>query len=184
MKIKTNLTKHCWLILLLIVLSITQARAQRKIDLADFQFTENVKTLLKGIPFEKWKIDERTVYSAVNHKNAFNYAGIPVEPKVKLYAQNNVVFSFEIDAGKTETTNRLLKALLAKYHQPTKKVKDNADVKAYYWQTPTLFVQFMSGKAGYPDVRFTSFVHIATLKALNAGVDPDFKHVYDLFKAY
>jgi hypothetical protein len=74
--------------------------------------------------------------------------------------------------------------LLAKYQQPTKKIRDNADVKAYYWQTPTLFVQFMSGKAGYPNVRFTSFVHIATLKALNSGIDPDFKHVYDLFKAY
>jgi hypothetical protein len=184
MKVQTNFTKHCGLSLLLIILNITYAQAQRKTDLADLQFTENVTTLLKGIPFEKWKIDERTMYNAVNHKNTFNYAGIPIEPKVKLYAQNSVIFSFDIESGKTETTNRLLKALLAKYHQPTKKIRDNADVKAYYWQTPTLFVQFMSGKAGYPDVRITSFVHVATLKALNAGIDPDFKHVYDLFKSY
>lgn len=176
--------KTTYILLLIMALGTSTALAQRKTDLANIQFTENVQTLLKRIQFEKWIIEKKTVYDVVNKNNIITYSGISVDPKVQLCAQNNIIFSYYIAAEKTAITNRLLQALLVKYHQPTTKVKDNADAKAYYWQTPTLFIQFMSGKAGYDDIQHTCFIHVATLKALNAGADPDFKHVYDLFKAY
>jgi hypothetical protein len=177
--------KHCFLILLLIIWGTTPARAQKTIDLANLQFTENVQTLLKGVHFNIRKRDHQTVYYIITDKKRFTYAGLPINTDLEIGAQNNIVFSCYLGAGNTAGTNKLLQALLAKYRQPTKKVKDNADTKAYYWQTPTLFVQYMSGKNGYADnTYFTCFVHIASFRGFNAGADPDFKHVFDLFKAF
>ena len=181
-RLMRNLT--CSLFLSLVLLSCTPARAQRKIDLARIQFTESPKILLKGISFTKRERDNHRVYYVISNKKAFTYAGIPIEAEIEIGAQNNIVFSCYIRTDKTVTTNRLQQALLVKYYQPTKKVRDDENVRAYYWQTPTLFVQFMSGKTGTLNAQHFSFIHIAPLRALQAGADPDFKHVYDLFKAF
>lgn len=166
------------------ILSCTPAWAQRKIDLSNIEFTENAKVLLKGISFTKRERDNHRVYYVMSNKKAFTYAGIPIEAEIEIGAQNNIVFSCYIRTDKTVITNRLQQALLAKYRQPTKKIRDDENARAYYWQTPTLFIQFMSGKRGTVNVQSFSFIHIAPLKALQTGADPDFKHVYDLFKAF
>lgn len=174
--------KYCFFLLLITIFGISPTLAQGKTDLSAIEFTENPKALLKGIRFTTRKRDNNVVYYIIGNKKPFTYAGIPIEAEMEIGAQNNVVFSYYIRTDKTLITNRLLQALLAKYHQPTTKVRDDKYGKAYYWQTPTLFVQFMSGKTGTTIVQDFSFIHIITLKSLNA--DPYFKHVYDLFKAY
>jgi hypothetical protein len=176
--------KYSFLFLFFAFLSCIPARAQQKIDLANIQFTENVKALLKGISYTKRERDNHRVYYVISNKKAFTYAGIPIDAGIELGAQNNIVFSCYINTDKTVTTNRLQTALLAKYRQPTKKVRDDENGKAYYWQTPTLFVQFMTGKIGISNIQFSSFIHIAPLRAFQTGADPDFKHVYDLVKAF
>jgi hypothetical protein len=175
--------KHC-LILLIILLATIPTQAQRKIDLAEIQFTENAKTLLKGVSFNTRVRDNHTVYYVISNKKYFSYAGVPIEAEIEIGTQNNIVFSCYMRTDKTVITNRLLQALLAKYHQPTKKVRDDKYGKAYYWETPARFVQFMAGKTGTTNVQDFSFIHIATRQDIQTGIDPDFKHVYDLFKAY
>lgn len=177
--------KSCCLLLLITIWSVTGTQAQKKTDLADIKFNENAGTILKGVSLQKRDRPNEAIYYTINNKRKFSYAGIALPYEVEIGTQRNIICSYYITLGKTVITKQVLQALLTKYHQPTKKIRDNENAKAYYWQTPTLFIQFMADWNGRPDKGyFTGFAHIATLKSLNAGFDPDFKHVYDLFKEF
>lgn len=171
---------------MLIMLSSTVGAAQKKVDLSTIKFNEHAETLLKGIPYNKTSEQHAAHYEIRNPGNC-PYHGVAAEASVTLGAYNQQVISYEIITNLTAKTNRILKAVLDTYHQPTKKLATNDDVRAWYWQTPTLFIQLMTTEVGFHDKRgkqIACTLRIVTLNGLKTGAEPDLLSVYKVFSTY
>jgi hypothetical protein len=160
--------------------------AQKKADLAAIKFNENPDGLLKGIPSEK-TTEGKTTYYKIAAPQSCPYQGISLEASVTIDAFQQQVISYTAESNLTATTNRVIKAVLATYHQPAKKITDNGDTRAWYWQTPTLFIQLMTTEVGFHDKRgkqISCKLKVITLKALKSGAEPDFLEIYKVFSTY
>jgi hypothetical protein len=160
--------------------------AQKKVDLSAIQFNENPDALLKGIPYDKISEKGADHYEIKNSKNC-PYYGAVMEESVIIGAFNHQVISYSAITNLTANTNRVLNAILATYHQPTKKLATNGDTRAWYWQTPTLFIQLMTTEVGFHDKRSKQVactVKIVTLNGLKTGAEPDLAVVYKVFSTY
>lgn len=169
------MNRYIFALICLFIINVNCTMAPQKVDLAAVKFDENAETLLKGIPVEKVNGEHGIVHYKVKDKSKITYAGANMEFAIKVGAQNNIVSSIYAETEKTAATNLVLKSLIAHYKQPTAKLQDNGDTRAYYWQTPTLFIRFMSSEVTSPKdgKQVSSFVSIATLSALKNGVEPD-----------
>ena len=171
--------------LILLMLITTSVWAQKKVDLHTIKFTENPEVLLKAIPHIKGTEDKATTYD-VKQKYC-SYQGILMEGSVTIDAFNQQVISYQAVTNLTATTNRVIKALLNIYQQPTKKMATNGNVRAWYWQTPTLFIQLMTTDVGFHDQRGQQVActpRITTLKALKSGAEPGLLEIYKAFLSY
>lgn len=168
-----------------LILVTTNVWAQKKIDLATIKFTENPQMLLKGIPYITGNEEKVTTYD-VKQKHC-SYQGILMEGSVTIDGLNQQVISYEAVTNLTATTNRVIKAVLVSYHQPTKKLATNGNVRAWYWQTPTLFIQLMTTDVGFHDKRgqqVACTLRVITLKALKSGAEPRLQEIYKVFSTY
>jgi hypothetical protein len=168
-----------------LMLITTSIWAQRKLDLHAIKFTENPGALLKGIPYIKSTEDKTTKYDV--KQKVCSYQGILMEGSVTIDACDHRVISYQAVSNLTATTNRVLKAVLATYQQPTKKLATNANVRAWYWQTPTLFIQLMTTDVGFHDQRgqqVACTLRITNLKALKSEAEPGLLEIYKTFLSY
>ncbi|WP_374948619.1 hypothetical protein [Mucilaginibacter sp.] len=158
--------------------------APPKVDLSKVKFNENVEVLLNGIAIDKTPAEHGIAHYKVKDKSHCSFAGANMEFSVSVGTQNKIVASVYAETEKTASTNQVLKYLIATYHQPTSKITDDGDTRAYYWKTPQLFIRFMSGEVKSPTdgKQISSFVHIATLKALKDGVEPDLLRTYQFIQ--
>lgn len=174
-----------YLLIAFIFLSIN-VLAQKKADLSAITFNENPDALLKGIAYEK-ATEGKTTYYDISNTRSFTYQGIIMEASVTIDAFQHQVISYSAESNLTATTNRLIKAVVSMYHQPTKKITNNGDTRAWYWQTPALFIQLMTTEVGFHDKRgkqISCKLKMITLKALKSGAEPDFLELYKVFSTY
>lgn len=185
MKIRTFSNLKCHLFIGLILISISVS-AQKKLDLSAIKFTENPDALLKGIPSEK-STEGKTIYYEITAPKNCPYQGIALEASVTIDAFQQQVISYTAESNLTATTNRVIKAVLATYHQPAKKITNNGDTRAWYWRTPSLFIQLMTTEVGFHDKRgkqISCKLKVITLKALKSGAEPDLLEIYKVFSTY
>jgi hypothetical protein len=172
--------------LIALILISTSVMAQKKVDLAAIKFNENPDALLKGVASKK-TTEGKTTYYELAKPQSFPYQGVRLEASVTIDAFQHQVISYTAESNLTATTNRVIKALLTTYHQPTKKLNDHGDTRAWYWQTPTLFIQLMTTEVGFHDKRgkqISCKLRVITLKALKSGAEPDFLEIYKVFSTY
>lgn len=173
-------------LLIPVMLISTTVMAQKKVDLSTIKFTENADALLKDIPYKKTNEQNTTHYEIKDPKNC-PYHGSVMEDFVTIGAFNQQVVFYSASSNLTVNTNKVIKTLLYTYHQPTKKLNDRGDTRAWYWQTPTLFIQLMTTEVGFHDKRgkqISCKVQIVTLKGLKSGAEPDLSVVYQVFSTY
>src|SRR6187402_805456 len=120
---RCNIIKSC--LLMGLILFTTSLWAQKMVDLHTIKFTENPEVLLKGIPYIKGAEEKVTTYD-VKQKYC-SYQGVLMEGSVTIDAFNRQVISYQAVTNLTATTNRVIKAVEATYHQPTKKLATNGN---------------------------------------------------------
>jgi hypothetical protein len=174
--------QYCFIVFLFIS---TSTIAQKKIDLYNIRFTENPEVLLKGIRYEKGTAEKVITYEL--DQKRIRYQDILMEGSVTIRAFNQQVISYQSVTNLTATTNKVIKAVLATYHQPAKKLTTNGNVRAWYWQTPALFIRLMATDVGFHDKRgqqVACTLQIITLKALKSGIEPNLSQIYQVFTSY
>ncbi|MET3980957.1 hypothetical protein ABIB62_004093 [Mucilaginibacter sp. UYP25] len=154
----------------------------QKVDLNHLIFNENPEVLLKSIVHEKIPRDGGLIDYRVKNTTDCLFEGTNMEEEVRITGAGGAITSYYAGTQLTATTKKVLKTLLAKYHQPTKKITDNGDTRAYYWITPEVYIRFMSGETFSPTLgrQNFSFIEMASMKSINAKLDPEINRLYML----